>query len=219
MSPALCRAGETLLAIDPSVGSSGAALFANGLLVAVARLQLDREGAPGARVVAMGELVGHWGAQTAAHRDLPRIAHVVYEWPQVYAAAKSKGDPNALLYVASVGAAAAAYVRAWQTWGPVPGRRDAHLAEVTTYTPAEWIGQTPKTIEVASRGKLTRRLPRKGEEWQTARGKLIARMLTPAELHLAQAAGANHDAIDAIGIGLHAHGRIRSRLSSGATPG
>lgn len=188
-----------LLAIDPSLSSCGCAIFHGPTLVRWARVTREvTTETPAVRAVAIARRILEWSAAT-----MSRIDAVAHEWPQIYRAAKSAGDPNDLVAMAAVVAAVVVVL-------PPP---IAHLA----YTPAEWIGQLPKTMRVV--GGRKRRKPRKGEEWETPRGRLIAKVLTPAERAIAE--GANHDAIDAIGIGLHALGRLRAamRVFPGATPG
>lgn len=61
-------------------------------------------------------------------RDEQGISLIVAEWPQVYRASRSKGNPNDLIGLAGI-------------IGSLAGRLDV---PVRTYTPAEWIGQCPK---------------------------------------------------------------------------
>lgn len=103
----------------------------------------------------------------------------VYEWPQVYRASKSKGDPNQLIALAAVGAAIGA--------GLVGAR-------VVSVLPDEWSGQVPK--------KTT------GDPWATPRGIRVASRLSDYERACVPKV---HDAIDAVGIGLHALGRYAPR--------
>lgn len=182
-----------LLAVDPSIVSPGVALFRDGVLIAAARLRLA---------------VNTWGALNTAERALAAAdaiaawctsaggqpSTVAFEWPQIYTAAKSKGDPNDLIAMAAVDGALTAVL---------------HLAcimrgvqlTVLCYKPAEWIGQLPK----ATRGKAS----------ASPRAQRIYSRLSAAELALVPD---QHDAIDAVGIGLHSLSRlgVRRAYSNGA---
>lgn len=121
-----------LVAIDPSIRSAGVAVFSDGLLVAATAIKMPRDAVGkglGTRVDAMARAIAEWLDLDAAG------CTVVYEWPQVYRAAKSPGDPNDLIALSAVGAAACAFLGA---------------AEIRTPTPAEWAGQLPKVKATAS---------------------------------------------------------------------
>jgi len=167
-----------LLAVDPSVRSVGLAEFHNGELWHCWRVisqpsnSIDSEGARWLRV----------------SRDVIRSTDtlpdtIVYERPQIYRASKSKGDPNDLLGLVGVGASVAALLA---TTNP--------NLEIQTPTPAEWIGQIPKT---------TRGSALKSPRAQRILGRLLAseRALVPDQ----------HDVIDAVGLGLHVLGRLGVR--------
>lgn len=72
------------------------------------------------------------------HRDVGAVLHeriitVVIERPQVYVAAKLKGDPNDLISIAGVvGAIGTLY---WQDG-----------SKIVTYLPREWKGTVPKAV-------------------------------------------------------------------------
>lgn len=63
--------------------------------------------------------------------------------------------------------------------------------------PFEWIGNIPKTT--------------KGDAWSSPRGMLFRRRLTDVEL---LAIVVSHDALDSVGIGLHALGRLGKTYST-----
>ena len=65
--------------------------------------------------------------------------------------------------------------------------------------PREWCGQLPKVT--------------KGDPWASPRGELVARRLDAAERACIVS---SHDAIDAVGIGLHDLERLRRRVLPGA---
>lgn len=72
------------------------------------------------------------------------------------------------------------------------GRLDV---EVKTYWPSDWIGQVPKSTT--------------GNPLDAARGKLIWRNIDAAEQ---SGIVLSHDAIDAVGLGLHHLGRLHRRV-------
>lgn len=113
---------------------------------------------------------------------------LVTEWPQIYKATKSKGDPNDLIALAAIGSMVA---RACESW-----RSSENLAlRSLCPTVKQWSGGIPKEIK----GKLPK------DAWSSPRGKRIASVLTAAERALIPN---SHDAIDAVGIGLWALGRL-----------
>ena len=204
-----------LLAIDPGSRSPGAAVFRfdqvvvepgfsrpnTGWMLAATRVRVsdvEREGA-GKRADRAARLIANWFLAFGA--GPPDV--VAYEWPQVYTRDKSMGDPNALVGLTAVAGGVAAYV---------------HAQDVVVYKPAEWIGQVPKTLPAREGAKRKRRTPTLAESWDTPRAKLIKRCLSPAEFAICE--GANHDAIDAIGIGCKFLGRFDAlRVFSGASLG
>jgi hypothetical protein len=202
------------LAVDPSINSIGAAIFAGREMTAVGRILVptaQRQGCHGLRAeLAAAQAIAWVGAQLASTGVMPDL--VVYEWPQVYDDEKTGNkDRNDLPGLAAVGAAIVAHLRE-QAW-----RRQREVL-VQTYYPAEWAHQTKKTIGERVDGKWRTRKPRVAETWLTARAKWIAKALTERERALAVAA--NHDAVDAVGIGLHHVGRLNElRVFPGATRG
>jgi len=203
----------TLLAFDPSISSTGLALFRAGVLVAVHRTTIARDAADrstsdtATRAAAVATDVRAWVYDVLAGDVALLPEHVAFEWPQVYVVARSKGDPNSIVTVGVVAGAILGRV------AMVPD------TSVQAFKPAEWIGQLPKTIAVpGGRGRSRRRLPHRGEELTTPRGKLIAASLTASELSLVR--NSNHDVVDAVGIGLRALKRLRTaRVYPGASPG
>lgn len=170
----------TLLAIDPSVRSIGAAVFSAGDLIACHRITvpvLDGE-EDGARWVRCAWLVAKWVSDLTI--DTPTT--VIFEKPQIYSWSKAKGDPNQLLGLAGVGAAVAMHYSA---------RSAPSLFRILSPTPAEWCGQIPKAT--------------KGSAKESPRAKRILSRLKPGELALVPN---QHDVLDAVGLGLHALGRL-----------
>lgn len=178
-----------LLALDPGIVSPGAALFRGGTLIAAARIKY----APtmtlndAQRCIEAADHVMAWGHKVGAQPSV-----LAFEWPQVYGEGKGKGNPNQLLPMVGVNlSVATAYMIAAYT--------RKLTFEIRSYTPAEWIGQLPKT----TRGKASSS-PR------------ATRILSRLDVDERAAVPDQHDAIDAVGIGLHALGRlgVRRVLSS-----
>ena len=187
-----------LLALDPGLNSPGVALFAYGqdaFLRAAARLVIPdafAELPDGARWMSVAHEIASWVNARG------RVRTVVFERPQWYARGKSKGDPNQLAGIAGVAA-------------NVTGLLSP--SAVSSPTPAEWIGQLPKTCATCRANK--KKCPACfGSAWNTPRGRRIRSRLTPAELALVPD---QNDAIDAVGLGLWKLGRLtpRSTLSNG----
>jgi hypothetical protein len=193
MQPTDRDAGE-LVALDPSIGSAGVAVFRGGALVAVRRVTIPTSDAClGARCLRMAQEVAAWTADMGVR---PRV--FAHEWPQVYRPGKGSGDPNDLPPMAGVsGALAGIYALGM-------AGHDVAL-EVVSYTPQEWCAGTKKLlrgdVKASSRAiRIESRL--EGDELPVWRGTRY------------------HDEIDAIGIGLKALGRFEARrVYPGATPG
>ena len=173
-----------LLAIDPSVRSPGAALFRDGVLLFAGKVKVSRmeHESEGARWQYVAECIVRWSTE----HDCWCPTKIAYERPQIYTAAKSKGDPNDLIALAAIGAA----VVAWYC-------SDRILPQgfsIVTPTPAEWAGQIPKAT--------------KGNAMNSPRAQRILSRLT--ELEIARMPN-QHDAIDSVGLGLHALGRLGIR--------
>lgn len=179
-----------VVAIDPGIRSPGAAIFVNGLVVAAARIKVPaklHKGELGWRANQVGDLIAHWV------KDRPPLGEcfdVIYEWPQIYRATRSKGSPNDLLKTLATGAAAVAAL-GWLA------------RSVTTPTPHDWAANTKKATE--------------GDPWDSERARMVARRLSPMERALVPD---SHDAIDAVALGLWKVGRFGAiRVNFGATPG
>lgn len=184
------RGSGDLLALDPSISSAGAALFRSGELISAKRIQRKRDGADiGQRCLAMAQDIAAWAHDVRAD---PRC--YAFEWPQIYTAVKSEGDPNDLIGLAGVGSALAGIL-----WASAAARNI--VIELATPTPAEWAGQLPKS--------------KTGDPWASPRGARIASRLSP---HERARVPAQHDILDAVAIGLWALGRFdRIRVLPGAT--
>lgn len=186
-----------LLALDPGTRSPGIAVFNEGVLCMAGRVKIPLSVADlsdGLRWLAVARRI-------VLTVNSP-ISGVIFERPQWYSKAKSKGDPNQLAGVAGVAACVV---------GILSGSRER--LEVSSPTPAEWIGQVPKTC--ATCGANKKKCPDcKGSAWETPRGRRIRSRLSETELDLVPD---QNDAIDACGLGLWALGRLtpRSVLSNG----
>lgn len=141
-----------LLAVDPGVRYPAAAVFHYGQLVAASRVpvpgayaKLDR----GERCRQIAKLIAAW---TPRQTNAAKPAAAVVEWPQIYRAGKSKGDPNDLLYLAGLDVGIGCEL-------DVP---------LISPKPDEWIGGVPKATS--------------GDPWSSPRGGIIRRRLTPVEI-------------------------------------
>lgn len=181
-----------LLAIDPSIRSPGAAVFRDGMLVAAARIAFPINVNLGklARCVAAADAITGWVVSLGAKPDI-----LVCEYPQIYSEGKGKGNPNDLIHMAGVNGCLAStfLIASYQ-------RKTTTSFQVLSYLPAEWIGQLPKST--------------RGSAGASPRGKRILSRLTIDERSVLPD---QHDAFDAVGIGLHALGRlgVKRALSSG----
>lgn len=191
--------GDVLLAIDPGMNSPGIAVFGASGLVHAERVRIPAEWAgreDGDRWLRVAN-------EIAARALAYSIDAVIFERPQWYAAAKSKGDPNQLAGVAAVASCATGIIQAVRCTG----------IEVFSPKPAEWVGQLSKKCTTCKANKKT--CPAcHGSAWETPRGRRIRSRLTPAELALCPD---QNDAIDAVGLGLWKIGRFtpKSVLSNG----
>lgn len=169
---------SVILAIDPSIASSGFAVFRDGVLVHAGRVVMksDTGRDPAVRERDMAQRIG-----IAAFGSGPApMLTLVSERPQLYQRerGKSKADPNLMLFMVGVTASLAASLG----------------GDVKTYRPAEWKGQRTKE----------------------AVAHLVRHALQDVELRCLE--GANHDTIEATGIGMFFLGRFRPvRVYPGAT--
>lgn len=117
-----------LLAVDPGIRGCGVAMFHRDrktMLRAGYVRNTVTKGDDMAAVIAMAKAVRVWTGQGLY------VDTVWVEWPRVYTAAKSKGDPNDLLPLAAVGSAVC--VLHWDAAG--------HRVY-----PYEWKGQMSKEV-------------------------------------------------------------------------
>lgn len=182
------------VSFDPAIRSAGVALWRGGQLVAASAIKLaaDTDAPMGARCLAMAESAARWIVRQEA---TPRA--LVFEWPQIYSVSKSEGNPNNLTPLAGVGMALAGILAMGVS------SRDVVL-EVLTYLPHEW-------------ARVAGEKSTKVRDFDTSmRTKRLRKRLSVDEL-TAVAGCKSHDAFDAIGIGLHALGRLEPlRVLAGA---
>lgn len=118
---------SVLLAVDPSIRSSGVALFVGGVLVVARKITLSDSMRVDTLAVCreMSERI----AMFTGGRVLDEIA---CEWPQIYRETKSKGSPNNLLGLAAICCGVACL---WPD------------AAAFSYLPREWSGGVPKATK------------------------------------------------------------------------
>jgi hypothetical protein len=116
------------------------------------------------------------------------VAELVTEWPQIYRGDRSKVPAKSMPPMAGVGVAVGALIG----------------ATITSYLPKTWSNGIPKATE--------------GDCRESPRSRRIRSRLDDAELELWALLKENdHDAIDAIGIGLFHLGRLKPiRVFAGA---
>ncbi len=118
----------TLLAVDPGLRNPAWAYFIEGVLMRAQRTKIPASLVKlpvGQRCLEVAKLIR---ADYFANAPSTWVTELVIEYPQIYTARKSKGDPNDLLPLVGVGMALAGML-------DVP---------VISPTPAQWIGQVAK---------------------------------------------------------------------------
>ncbi len=125
----------TLVAFDPGLRYPAVAIFHNGKLIHASRVKLDPATTStklptGQRCLAVAKQVSNYFyGIVATHPAMQATDVLVTEWPKVYRAGKSKGDPADLMPLAAIGIGLAAILKPRQVESP---------------TAAEWIGGLPK---------------------------------------------------------------------------
>lgn len=111
-----------LVAIDPSITSSGVAAFVGGRLLWAKRIKVKRSKEDVAlRSLTMASAI----VEAVGSPDV-----IAFERPQIYQSGKGEGDPNDLPALLAIGVATAAILRP---------------RELVSYYPREWAGQLKKT--------------------------------------------------------------------------
>lgn len=178
-----------LLAIDPSLNSAGAALFKAGVLISANTLKssaYDRKVKDEmVRCVRIANSIVYW-IQECHHRTRGCPLQVACEWPQVYTSDKSEIPPKAVIPMAGVSAAILALL--WT---------EDKTKTSKCYLPGDWVQGTKK--------KDSKNI------YKTSRAIRIISRLSPEEKVVFDREALTHDAIDAVGIGLHHLGRLKQR--------
>lgn len=118
-----------LLSIDPSLTSTGWAVFCDGLLVDCGNIRTKTSLGLGVRIL-----------QISHDLRLRECDDLVIEVPQIYDRTKSKGDPNKLTPLWAIAGAVL------QKYG---------MAHASLIRPATWKGQVPKKVMF---GRIIKRL-------------------------------------------------------------
>lgn len=116
---------SVLLAVDPGVRYPAGALFVSGVLQKASRVKIPKGIGPKTPVLercrAISFAIAEWAGVT------PDV--LVSEFPQIYPADKSKGDPNYLTPLAAMGGVLAGFYPNARVLSPLP---------------KEWTGNIPK---------------------------------------------------------------------------
>ena len=150
--------GNILLAVDPGLLHPAAALFINGELQAASRVKVPNavKGLPVAeRCRTIAQLIREWYEEPpywTGQINVKEPETLVVEWPQIYTADKSKGDPNNLVPLAGIDGALAAIFAD---------------SKVVSPQPRDWTGNIPKSES--------------GDPWQSPRGQRVWSRLSPDE--------------------------------------
>jgi hypothetical protein len=138
----------TLLGFDPGLSHPAGALFVSGVLQKASRVKIPKgittKTPIAERCRAIALAVTDWAGV------IPDV--LVIEWPQIYTADKSKGNPNQLVPLAAMGACLSGlYLR----------------SKVISPTPREWTGNVKKDEE--------------GDPWASPRGLRVKSRLSDIE--------------------------------------
>lgn len=138
----------TLLAVDPGLSHPAGALFVSGELQKASRIKIPKGINTKTPILercrAIALAIAEWSEVTPDQ--------IVVEYPQIYTADKSKGDPNQLVPLAAIGASLA---------GLFPG------VPVASPRPQEWTGGVPKSET--------------GDPWKSPRGQRVWSRLSVEE--------------------------------------
>lgn len=184
---------SVLLAIDPGVTCPGAAVFDLETKRLVAARYFKGEGFKDdlSHVVDLALEITLWSPYV-------RVAHVAFEWPQIYGGRRSGGgkDPNDMLALAAFNGALAAAL--WH--------HTSIEQPFTIYRAHEWKGSKKKNPTA----RMV--IERLHEDDETPNVEEIAEFI--AALEKAGEKECKHptmNALDAVGIGLHHLGRLARR--------
>lgn len=186
------RESEVLLALDPSVKSSGIAIFVDGTLEAAHTFKEPRGRTklpPVGRCLDMAESI------SVRLQGKYRPTVYVTEWPVVYGPGKGKGNPSGLLYMPGVSSALGAMLMIDPALKPYRTGLIAYQ-----YLPREWCMGTSKPSKGSFRDYVV-----------SSRGERIISRLTECEKRVWIDQVTTHDAGDAVGIGLKHLGRFERK--------
>lgn len=164
---------RVLLAVDPGIRGSGAALFdlADNHMVRASYVKsFARHGGGPREAAVMAHAITAWCAAQSV-----MVSTIVMEWPQIYMNTVFDKDKNDLLPLAGVDAALCAIIAA---------ERFIH------YKPREWKGQIPKYVEGQPINEIMRQ-------------RVLSRLTPAEAATIHDDGELTHNTYDAIGIGLH----------------
>lgn len=181
-----------LIAVDPSIRSAGVSLFRNGTLIKCARIRTPLADADKVCTGVRCLRMGHAIASWLTEVHDVMPRTLAFEWPQIYQRGGGRTAGDPNDLPGLAGVGMALAGALSVAIAP----RNVGL-ELVTFTPADWKGQLPKD----------------------AAAHHVKAALTDIER---TALVDQHDALDSVGIGLHALGRLhlksnRRRVFPGAT--
>lgn len=194
-TPIQKSSAEWLLAIDPSLTRTGFAIFHHKRLLLTATVPGgDTKDAVAARAKEIATDIHTRFMDTVKAAGgtlfLDGLAFVS-EWPQIYTAVKSKGDPNGMFGMCAIAS------MLYMNLNPMVS---------VFYKPAQWCGQIPKGTT-------------KKDALTSPRARRVLASLTDAERNNLDMKKLTHDELDAIGLGLYALDRFHPvKVFPGATP-
>jgi hypothetical protein len=181
----------SILALDPGLEHPALAYYTDRLIWAQ-RVKLPGE-YKSLGILDRSDRVARACLVRAHEMHVENVTLIIVEFPQWYAADKSKGDPNDLAALAAIAGSVTGRVRG-------NGGRCGFDVRVDSPRPREVWGNVPKVT--------------KGDPWVSPRGQKLARRLTAVERAGVQD---KHDALDAAGLALFAAGRWKQiRVYPGA---
>jgi len=145
-----------LLAVDPGLLYPAASLFITGELQAASRVKVSGSASKlpiAERCRLVGQLIREWYDATKKPGDAWEPEVLVVEWPKIYTADKSEGDPNDLLGLAGINCAVATLFPHAKVLSPIP---------------REWTGNVKKS--------------KSGDPWASPRGIRIRSRLSDLEV-------------------------------------
>lgn len=171
---------KNVIALDPSLTKTGIAVFKGEKLIEAGHIKPPKEAKNFPlpyRLATIADEICHAFLDSESKHFACAL-----EYPQIYTASKAKGDPNKLAMLCALCGAVSSLLI-------VSG-----ACQVLYYKPAQWAGQVPKF--------------EKGNTKKSPRAQRIYARLSDKERVIFDGLkNSDHDAIDAIGIGMHYLGR------------